>query len=404
MRGEKNVFKSKLVVLGFLWSTLSLNSVGFAAVADGWAVKQITNGTYIELDSHQISETNVIWVQNNQIMFWDGIASTQISSGYYCCNPQISGVNIVWSEVISQRSQIMFWNGTVPTQISIGGNDCYYPQISGTNVVWVEHIGEKNQVMFCDGSTVRQISSGDNQCFYPHISGVNVVWYENTNNGPQIMFWNGSTPVQISSGNIGCFGPQISGTNVMWREQTDSIPSKNLIMFWDGGVVKQISTKNDESWPPQESYWEPTHISGSNIVWSEKDINGNLQIMFWNGSTVTQLTHNQKGKGRFSISGTNVVWEERPEQYNIITLIYFWDGNSVTKLADLAITEVAGSSISGSNVIWVAYDANYDFQIFLAQPGTIPPTQPFQGDINKDNIVNFKDLAILGNDWLKRTQ
>ncbi len=90
------------------------------------------------------------------------------------------------------------------------------------------------------------------------------------------------------------------------------------------------------------------------------------QVMFWNGETAKQLTANFKRKGYLSISGSNVVWLEVPisSQQNGISLIYYWDGKTIEKL-----TETEGwcmPFLSGSNVVFKAFDENYDYQIFSA--------------------------------------
>ena len=378
------MLKAKLMVLSVLTLVYILNKEGFAAVADGWVVKQISNSGYISASNDptlHISESNIIWVEKSQVMFYDGNTIKQISDGNNSCSgSQISGKNVVWIE----NYQVMFSDGNTVKQISVG-NNCFNPQISGNNVVWTEYSANIPQIMFWDGNNVTQISKNISiNCDSPQISGTNVVWREDVTNNNyvmKIMFWDGVTLRQIPSESNNCANPQISGTNVVWVESNGP---GSQIMFWDGTMTRQIGNGGS----PQ--------ISGTNVVWVD-----NKQIMFWDGNIVKQLTANMKNKDFLSISRENVVWTESPTVP--VTFIYLWDGNTATRLAEL-LGYNRPTSISGTNIALMGIDENYDEQIFLMQPGTTPPTQPLKGDINKDNIVDFKDLAILASDWLKSSQ
>jgi len=381
------MLKAKLMVLSVLTLVYILNKEGFAAVADGWMVKQISNSGYISTSNDptlHISESNIIWGEKSQVMFYDGNTIKQISDGNNSCsNSQISGKNVVWVE----NNRIMFSDGNTVKVISDSGiyKDYATPQISGGNIVWVRYESGIPQIMFWDGNDITQISRNISiNCGQPQISGTNVVWREDVTNNNyvmKIMSWDGNTRMQIPSSSNSCSYPQISGTNVVWVEGNGSGAQ---IMFWDGTTTSQIGNGSGPK------------ISGTNVVWLD-----NNQIMFWDGNIVKQLTANMKGKNFPSISGENVVWAETPTVP--VTFIYFWDGNTATKLAELPGYNHP-TSISGTNIALTGLDENYDEQIFLMQPGNTPPPQPLQGDINKDNIVDFKDLAILCNDWLKRNQ
>lgn len=224
--------------------------------------------------------------------------------------------------------------------------------VSGKNIVWIE---QGKRVMFWDGGTVSEIASSSGYILSVQISGNNVVWQEDLNNKPQIMFWDGSTARQISDGTNRHYDPRISGTNVVWWKYYDH---KSYVMFWDGSTAQQISDGTD--------YCSSPKISGGNVVWlvrkglSEREWQ---DVMCWNGEEVKQLTFNLKRKTNLSISGNNIVWTEEP-WYKDISLIYYWDGDSATKLVDMPDSIVP--YISGPHIAFKAMDENYDYQVFSA--------------------------------------
>ena len=132
-------------------------------------------------------------------------------------------------------------------------------------------------------------------------------------------------------------------------------------------------------------------MSDGKAVWIE-----NEQVMYWNGSTVIALTANSKEKKNPAISGSRVIWNERPSLVPV-SLLYLWDGTTPVLFTDAP--GCGTPAIWQDKIAWIAYNADYDFQVFLAQPGTVPV--PIPGDINGDHIVNVSDFSIFSQNWLK---
>jgi hypothetical protein len=379
-------------------------------VADGWKIRQVTNRDFINGIADfpiAISGDNLVWIEQdpnlgsvnfdgNQVFFSDGNSVTQISNvndglaGYH--GLQISGTRVVWVESLSGTYQIMLWNGGTPIQISSGtGIDEFRHglSISEGNVVWVRSISNKYQIMFWNGGTPIQISSGVNNCYDPQVSGTTVVWRESISGKDQIMFWNGGTPTRISSGTYSCGSPKISGSNVIWAEN-------NKLMFWNGTSVTEI---------PDSNFPERYDISNSTVAWCNRWF-----VKAWDGNQTRTLWKSYKyirpeeWCGRLSVSENHITWWEATSDSgdSPFMTIHYSD-----PYKGILLTDMRGCRypvISGTNIAFLALDENYVWQIFLAQPDTGPHPEPLKADINEDKVVDMDDLNILASQWLREEE
>ncbi|MEJ5258556.1 MAG: hypothetical protein WHS88_00010 [Anaerohalosphaeraceae bacterium] len=348
-------------------------------VADGWKITQITNRDFIDYYYPIVmSGNNLAWVEFHpegyQIVFSDRSSVIQVSSGSGI-DPwrgfSLSGGSLVWV----QNSQIMFWNGSGPVQISSGTGFCTNPKISGNNVVWAETVDFLNaQIFFWNGGTPTQISSGSGISYYEFlgISGGNVVWVQNG----QIMFWNGGSPMAISTGD----GPKISGSRVVWLES-------GLLMCWNGVSAAPI---------PESENAYLYDISETLVVWCSdwhvKAWDGSETRTLWKGYKNREHPP--------AVSGSQLVWEEWASDVleSSYMSLHYSDSHNGILLTDMP--GCSRPVISGTDVAFLALDEDYKWQIFLAQPETAAPFQPLSADINKDNIVDLADLSILASQWL----
>jgi hypothetical protein len=370
--------------LSVLFVTLIISQCS-AAVAPGWIVQQVSQGGYVASDS-----TAAVWGQNvfwqeyidgkHQTIFWDGSAIRCITDANHDCEePHIWGTNAVWREYFGSTPQIMLFNGTTTVQVKQNSNYCYGPRVSGSNVVWDEQISGVYSIMFFDGNNSRKISGGFD-CDQPAIWDGNVVWLEAD---ARIMLWDGVSAVTIAQAGSNCSNLQISGTkNVVWLESAMPL-SAGKVMFWNGSTVQQLSTSSASSTQPR--IWD------SNVVWIE-----NNQVKLWNGAVTIVLTANSKQKSDPAIWNNIVVWNEKPNGVSV-SLIYLWDGEKTIRFTDMAGCRVP--SVSEGNIAWIGYNDDYDYQVMFAQPGAV--LAPLLGDLNKDNSVDLVDFSFFSNDWLK---
>lgn len=383
MKPIKNALNLSLLLAAFVISQCS------AAVAPGWVVQQVSQSGYITGSAVGVWGQNVFWQEyiqgKNQTMLWDGSAISRITDpNHECEEPDIWGTNAVWREYFGSTPQIMLFNGTTTVQVTQGSNYCYGPRISGSNIVWVEQISGLYSIMFSDGTSSRKISGGFD-CDQPAICGNNVVWPESYIGSYRMMFWDGVNAVPIAQTSNRCSNLQISGISAVWLESSMPL-SPGKVMFWNGSTVQQLSIATAGCTEPR--IWD------SNVVWIEDN-----QVMLWNGSTTIALTANSKEKSNPAIWNNMVVWNERPSEVPV-SLIYLWDGNTTVRFTDMPGCRTP--SISQGNIVWIGYNDDYDYQVMFAQPGTIPA--PLIGDINNDNSVDLIDFSIFSNNWLKTNQ
>lgn len=373
--------KDTLLISAFLGL---ITAAGFAGIADGWVLEQISNSGYIDGDAWpQVSETAVTWGEwrdgEYQVFFWDGDAIQQISQSPGDCGyPQISGNNVTWRQDIGGTAQIMFFNGTTTTQLTSGSNYRQDPRISGTHVVWIEIISGNRSVVLWNGTSKQTLSSND--CGQAVIDGDNVAWVDNYT---KIRLWNGTATTLIAQTTETISQLGLSGNQIIWLETESGLPEEmGPVKLWDGSSVIQLTVASGGSQP---------RISEGNAAWIE-----NTQMMYWDGLTISTLTANFKQKKVLAISSSRVIWSEQPTLVPVF-LLYLWDEDTLVRFTDMP-----GSSyptISGDRIVWLAYNADYDLQVFLAVPGTIPPAIP--GDINHDQNVDILDFSILSENWLK---
>jgi hypothetical protein len=370
-----------------LWIALFFamaGTVGFAEIADGWVLEQISDSGY-QKGYPLISQGNVVWQEYRegleQIFFWDGNTIQQISeapadSG----DPQISGTNVAWRQYTGGITQIMLFNGTETIQLTSGTNYRQSPCISGDWVVWIEQIGGIYTVLLWNGTGIQSLSSLANTS-QAVIDGNQVAWVESS--AQKIKLWDPNGVSQITQTTNYVVELGISGNQLIWLESSMMYPpQQGKVMLWDGASVGQISATSGCTRP---------RLSQGHAAWIE-----NEQIMYWDGSTVSSLTANSKEKVKLAISQSRVIWNEQPSLVPVY-LLYLWEGSQTIRFTDMPGSNTP--AIDQDKIVWLAYDADYDLQVYYAYPGTLPAVIP--GDINQDHAVNILDLSILSENWLK---
>jgi len=217
---------------------------GFAVIADGWILEQISDGGYPK-GCPKISQGNIVWHEDRdglqQIFFWDGNRIQQISEvPGDSAEPRISGTNVAWRQYNGGITQIMFFNGTETIQLTSGSNYRQSPCISGSWVVWIEQIGGIYTVLLWNGTGTQSISSlaDTSQAV---IDGDKDAWVESIADR-KIKRWdpNGVSQITQTSNYVAELG--ISENQLIWIESSMMFPpQQGKVMLWDGTSVRQIS-------------------------------------------------------------------------------------------------------------------------------------------------------------------
>jgi Ca2+-binding RTX toxin-like protein len=157
------------------------------------------------------------------------------------------------------------------------------------------------------------------------------------------------------------------------------------LFYYNGSATSQV-TSNLDVYNPK--------ISGDKLVYSK--FNGtNYSLQLYNGTskTTTQLSSSLSYSGNFEIDGNSVAWEEKstvPNSYDVFLKLY--NGTSTANIA----TTSSDFTLAGNKVAYVAYDPNYDNQLFLYD-GTL--STPTNTQITAEEL-NYYNLAIAGNTFI----
>ena len=77
-----------------------------------------------------------------EIFFWDGVTTTQLTDTGLNRHPDISGSNVVWYGFDGVSYEIFLWDGVTTTQLTSNSSFVRDPVVSGSNVVWRGYDGD----------------------------------------------------------------------------------------------------------------------------------------------------------------------------------------------------------------------------------------------------------------------
>ncbi|MBN1392090.1 MAG: hypothetical protein JW947_04725 [Sedimentisphaerales bacterium] len=189
------------------------------------------------------------------------------------------------------------------------------------------------------------------------------------------------------------YNPKISGSNVAWNEWFENDEEEGyLLLFFNGSTITQLSDRMEE-------YDDTFKISGSNVAWTEyNDVNGVLSLFLYNDSTITKLSENLYDEESYKFSGSNIAWTEYDEEYDDVNLyLFIYNGSNITKLSD-KLYEAEYFEFSGSNVLWLEYDEDNDLRpLFFYNGSTITK---LANDIDdEDEDYKFSGSNVIWEDY-----
>ncbi len=321
-----------------------------------------------------------------EIYFWDGTSVTKITDNDYMDrNPQINDNGwLVWEAQPGSdyEHEIFLYDGTSTTQLTDNTHDDLLPQVNNDGwVTWLACEGilctdleEAYRVFLYDGSSTIQLT--DNAYHYhgleKHGPRMNnrgdVVWLEHGDPSTEIFLYDGANTTQLTDNDYGDYAPEINDHgHIVWRG--------GGIWIYDGVSAEKISE-------------DSSHAQISNngeVVWSsfEATAGDDTEIFLYDGTTTTQLTHNNDDDALPHINASGeVAWRggRLLVQGDMGALfqhqIFLYDGMETTELADYLAYGDAGSFPSRApkigedgSVVWGGFGFPGDgWDIYVAVP------------------------------------
>jgi Tol biopolymer transport system component len=335
----------------------------------GWQTTQLTDSA-VDAGSYSIDGTQAAWVQGGVFgdVFYspnpwappEGREVVQLNMSGPATGPQVQGDYVVWHEQDAAVQQGIFLYNTLTRQqsdivpfgdFSTLGN----PVLSGHRVVWTQSVsGEPDAVWCYDIDTgarapVHWDGEGAGGQHNPQVSGDKVIWLAPGTDGNLDVFMKdleaGGPVLNVSSSSVEEQDARISGDNIIWWAL---VGDYSQIFEYDISTagVTQLSDSVFDSFSPR--------ISGQNVAWISGDTSGGgsaLEIFFWDGSTVTQVTNDAQRDDFVDISGTSIVWAKTVEGGS--RDVFFFDAatGETSRITNNGYDDIM-PLVSGRNIAW----------------------------------------------------
>jgi len=185
--------------------------------------------------------------------------------------------------------------------------------------------------------------------------------------------------------------PDVGGNKIVWCH------------YYSPYLISGFDLDSWETFPIETEYdwnYSPA-ISNNIVVWSKgSDIYG-ADITDPYNVVKFPICTEPNDQSKPAISGYNVVWEDnRNGNYDIYGYNLLTETESI--VTDNPATQTF-SAISGNTVVWQdSRHGHYDiYAAILYGPDFPQCLSPLKSDLNGDCRIDFKDFALLLNDWLQ---
>ena len=228
-------------------------------------------------------------------------------------------------------------------QLTDNETDDSYPRVSGDTVVW-SGIGATNTweiFMWRDGVT-SQLTDNVHSNVQPRVHGDLVVWTVNLN---QVYAYDGTVRELTPSYQNHQYPETSMGTAAWIGRPSGSIVN---IFYYDGADITQLTDTSNQKYD--------VRISGSTVVWWGLGDNGTGEIFYHDGVVEFQLTDNayndknprisDGGPGAFHLTYESLIdgyWD-----------ILHFDGATTVNLTDTPTIHEYGHQICGDRTVWQA--------------------------------------------------
>ena len=117
---------------------------------------------------------------------------------------------------------------------------------------------------------------------------------------------------QITNNSAYDSNPSLYNGTIAWESDIDGDME---IFYWDGSTTHQITNNSaDDRYPS---------LYNGTIAW-ESNIDGDNDIFYWDGSTTIQITHNSATDSRPSLYNGTIAWVRDDGDAEI----FYWDGKN----------------------------------------------------------------------------
>ncbi|SDC37371.1 T9SS type A sorting domain-containing protein [Williamwhitmania taraxaci] len=200
------------------------------------------------------------------------------------------------------------------------------------------------------------------------------------------VFANGQNKIekQITNDIYNDYQLSVSGNKMIWYQ--DSLEYTNL-MYWDGSKKIKLVDKQD-----LKADKSPAKISGNYITWAQK-VNGNYEIMLYDGQTIKQITSNDYDDIRPDLYENRIVWQSYNAVTNKSNVLYYNGTTSIQINSDTL--QAYYPCISKNKIAFTAGSTN-GYGIFLYENGSAKLISNYSNDFStgtkgepmvSDNIV-----------------
>lgn len=262
-----------------------------------WDIQQLTfdGGTKASISAHNGS---VAWSRfdgvHNEVFLWNGSTISNLSAltGKEGARVSLYNGTVAWVG----DDGIYYWDGATATRISTDAGTSN-PSLYGGTVAWTRFVsGDTFELRYWNGSTVQTLDTWADPSWASWSCSLydGKAAYKSGGLGGGVWYWDGAQRIVVDG-----YGSSPS----LYDGKIAYVQSNTYISYWDGADRSEVdSTSRDPS------------LSNDDIAYSKLVNNSIWQIMFWDGATTDQVTHDDNSVANsipsldVSGGGTRIAW------------------------------------------------------------------------------------------------
>lgn len=361
-----------------------------------------------------ISGANAAWVEqkgsNRLLRLFNGSSTSTIANSVYqdFGEAALSGANLAYTKSDGQDLEVYRYSAGTTTRLTTNTTEDRNVLIDGNLIAWQSYaansgIGEIYAYNIAT-ATQNRITTNTVEEEDVQLSGNNILWAASDGNDYEIYLFNGATTQQLTNNSLDDYNPVLSGNRAAWFQWNNN--QENLF-FYNGSTTQQVTTNLDVA---------VALIAGNNLVYQQREANGDISLKLFNSSTLVTRTLSSKIFGsNVQVSGNFVAWAENNTSDDLATL-KLDDGTATRTVASNASVDYesfsfnfdSSFSLRGNKLVYVgeplisprSYDSG---EIFLVDVST-PASVPIQVTENEDlSPYDLEDVGVDNERILWRT-
>ena len=307
-------------------------------VADpGGPVQQLTHNRFEEFAPRVDPVTG--WV------IWHGLDDVRTRVD----NPG-AGEGGTGATVVGGDFEIYLWDGVSVRQLTTRDKlDDFYPYIHDGKAVWLGGDGNDVEVFFWDGTNTVQLTNDAYDESNARTWGGHAVWQGWDGHDMEIFYWDGSTVHQLTNNQTNDVSPEIWGDQIVWSA-FDGTDYEIVLHDTTTGQSVQLTSNAGDDVSPQ--------IDDGIVVWQGFD-GQDFEIFRWDGSVVTQLTHDALRDERPRVDDLGrIVWQKSD---GFDSEIFYRAGGANHRVTN-NLNDDSNPEIFDGTIVWQSFDGR-DFEI-----------------------------------------